>query len=180
MAWNGIGSFVLNPAYSPEVNGNVIDAVRYNGLFTDLAIGLTAALAKNGENVPTANLRMGGYKHTGAANASAAGQYLVWGQPIGINVELNSAGFTFGDTRSNTAVVRATGTAAIVLDGAASIGTGGNILNKGGATTFTVSSGTLTLTGVGPVLSTTLATYGWVNVLKVSATEWWISGIGLS
>lgn len=86
MAWNGIGTFVLDPAFSPEVNGNIIDAVRYNGLFNDLAAGLTAALAKNGENVPTANLRMGGYKHTGAAPAVAAGQYITWEQASGLGV----------------------------------------------------------------------------------------------
>ena len=84
MPWNGIGTFVLDPAFSPEVNGNIIDAVRYNGLFTDLATGLTAALARNGESVPTANLPMAGYKHTGAAAATAAGQYLTYDQAVGL------------------------------------------------------------------------------------------------
>lgn len=83
MPWSGAGSYSLPPAYSPEVNGTVIDATRYNGLTSDVASGITACLAKNGENVPTANLPMGGFKHTGAAVASASGQYLVYGQTGG-------------------------------------------------------------------------------------------------
>lgn len=62
------------------MNGTTIDAARYNGLTGDVATGITACLAKNGENAPTANLPMGGFKHTGAADGGAAGQYLVYGQ----------------------------------------------------------------------------------------------------
>lgn len=80
MPWNGTGSYVLPPAFTPEVNGTVIDAVRYNGTTDDVAGGITAALAKNGENVPTANLPMGGFKHTGAAAGAATGQYLTYQQ----------------------------------------------------------------------------------------------------
>lgn len=79
MPWSGGGTYALPPAYSPEVNGSVIDATRYNGLTADVASGITAALAKNGENVPTANLPMGSFKHTGAGAATTAGDYLVFG-----------------------------------------------------------------------------------------------------
>lgn len=37
-------------------------------------------LDKTGSVTPTANIPMGGYKHTGAGAATASGQYLVWGQ----------------------------------------------------------------------------------------------------
>lgn len=76
MPWNGSGTYSLPPAYSPEVNGDVIDAVRYNGLTTDLATGITNAFAKDGQNVPTANLAMGGFKFTGLAAGAAAGDSL--------------------------------------------------------------------------------------------------------
>jgi hypothetical protein len=89
MPWSGTGTYSLPPAYSPEVNGTVIDAARYNGLTLDIATGLTAALAKNGENVPTANLPMGGFKHTGAADGNAAGQYLTFGNATGSLGNLN-------------------------------------------------------------------------------------------
>ena len=80
MSWSGSGIYNLPGAYSPETVDTVIDPARYNGLTTDLASGITACLAKNGENVPTANLPMGGFKHTGAADGAAAGQYLTYAQ----------------------------------------------------------------------------------------------------
>ena len=83
MAWNGSGTYVLNPSYSPEVNGTTIDAVRYNGLLTDVASGITACLAKNGENVPTANLPMGGFKITGLAAPTTNGDALTYGSSLG-------------------------------------------------------------------------------------------------
>ena len=85
MAWNGVGTYNLPPAFSPEVNGTTIDATRYNGLTTDVAAGITAALAKNGENVPTANLPMSNFKHTGAGDASGTGQYVVYGQTTAVS-----------------------------------------------------------------------------------------------
>lgn len=84
MPWTGTGTYNLPPAYSPEINGTTVDADRYNGLTLDVAAGITASIAKNGENVPTANLPMNAKKHTGAANAAIAGEYLVWGQAVTI------------------------------------------------------------------------------------------------
>jgi hypothetical protein len=100
MAWNGAGTFVLNPSFSPEVTGTVVDATRYNGLTGDIATGITQTINKNGENVPTANLGMGSFKHTGAGAATAAGQYLVYGQVsavldgLSITTTLTGAGVT--------------------------------------------------------------------------------------
>ena len=80
MAWDGTGQYVLNPLYTPEVNGNVVDAPRYNGALTDIAAGITNCVAKDGQNTPTADLPMGGYKHTGVAQAEAAGEYVEFAQ----------------------------------------------------------------------------------------------------
>jgi len=80
MPWSGAGTYSPPAASFPEVNGTLIDAGRYNPTITDLAAGITAALAKNGENSPTANLPMAGFRHSGAGDASVAGQYLVFGQ----------------------------------------------------------------------------------------------------
>ena len=92
MAWNGTGTYVLNPSYSPEVNGSTIDAVRYNGLTTDIATAITNCIAKDGQNIAIANLGMGGFKHTGAAVANASGQYLTWGQ----NAQVGTYTFPLG------------------------------------------------------------------------------------
>jgi hypothetical protein len=80
MSWNGSGTYTLPPLYSPEVNGTVIDASRYNGLTGDVATGINNCLAKDGQNVPTANLPMGGFKLTGLAEPSATGQALLYNQ----------------------------------------------------------------------------------------------------
>lgn len=196
MAWNGLGTFNLDPAFSPEVNGNIIDAVRYNGLFTDAAVGITAALAKNGENVPTANLPMGGYKHTGAANATAAGQYATWeqieglGAAVGIIVQNSqSADYELvatdagkhifhpaADTTARTWTIPANASVAF------GIGAAITFINEGSAGTITIAitSDSLVLAGAGTTGSRTLAAHGVATAVKVTATKWYISGTGLT
>lgn len=85
MPWNGSGTFALPGASFPEVNGTTIDATRFNATLNDAAAGITAALAKNGENAATANLPMGGFKHTGAGDATGTGQYIVYGQASSVS-----------------------------------------------------------------------------------------------
>jgi len=102
MPWDGSGSYYLPPAYTPEVNGTVIDATRYNGTTNDIASGITGALSKTGQNVPTGNLPMGGFKHTGAGNAAATGQYAVWGQAITFGQLTISAGYMILNPYSGT------------------------------------------------------------------------------
>lgn len=196
MAWNGIGTFVLDPAFSPEVNGNVIDAVRYNGLFNDLALGLTATLAKNGENTPTANLPMGGYKHTGAAPATAAGQYVTFEQATGLGIGVGvipqnsqSAAYTLvagdagyhifhpsADTTARTWTIPANASVAY------GVGTAITFINQNGAgvITIAITSDTLRLAGAGTTGNRTLAANGCATAIKVTATEWIISGTGLT
>lgn len=79
MPWNGLGTYVLPPAFSPESNGAVIDAVRYNGLTSDVATGITNALNKNGENSPTANINWGGFKLSNLASPTVNGDAVCWG-----------------------------------------------------------------------------------------------------
>lgn len=62
------------------VAGTTIEAADYNGQVDDVATALTASIAKDGQTVPTANLPMGSYKHTGVGNASAATHYAAAGQ----------------------------------------------------------------------------------------------------
>ena len=46
----------------------------------DIASGINNCVAKDGSNTPTGNLPMGGNKHTGAGQASGAGQYMEYAQ----------------------------------------------------------------------------------------------------
>lgn len=196
MAWNGLGQFVLNPLYSPEVNGNIIDAVRYNGLTADLAAGISASIAKNGENVPTANLPMGGLKHTGVAAATAAGQYLEYSQAIGLGIAVGvipqnskSAAYTLvaedagyhifhpsADTTARIWTIPANATVPYA------IGTAITFVNQNGAgvISIAITTDTLRLAGAGTTGTRTLAANGTATAIKVTATEWLITGTGLT
>jgi hypothetical protein len=118
MPWNGLGTYSLPPAFSPEVNGTVIDAVRYNGLTVDVAAGISNALAKDGQNVPTNNIPWGGFKITGLAQAAALGDALSWGRngslaDLAITNSFSTAvaaPSTFAGTVSFTNTVSYTGT----------------------------------------------------------------------
>lgn len=196
MAWNGTGTYVLNPLYTPEVNGNVVDAVRYNGALNDIAAGITSALAKNGENVPTANLRMGGYKHTGVGLATANGQYVEYSQVLGLGGVLGvipqnsqSAAYTLvsGDAGGHIYHPSADTTARIWTIPANSavpfeIGTVISFVNdsSAGVITIAITTDTLVLGGTGATGSRTLAANGYCTALKVAATRWIISGTALS
>lgn len=79
MARNGSGTYVL-PAGQPVVTGTSISSTTFNTLTSDLANALTQSLASDGQTTPTANLPMGGYKHTGVASGTARTDYAALGQ----------------------------------------------------------------------------------------------------
>jgi hypothetical protein len=78
MARDGNGTYSLPEA--AFVYDTVIDETAVNSDFSDIAAALTASIAKDGQTVPTANLPMGTYRHTGVGNASARDQYAAMGQ----------------------------------------------------------------------------------------------------
>lgn len=196
MAWNGLGQYILNPTYDPEANGDLIDAVRHNGRMNDLATGITACLAKNGENVPTANLPMGGYRHTGAAAAIASGQYVTYEQAVGLGIvpgtipqNSQSAAYTLvltdagkhifhpsADTTARIWTIPANSSVAFP------IGTVVTFVNQdsAGVITIAITTDTMRLAGAGTTGSRTLAANGLATAIKVTSTEWLISGTGLS
>ena len=190
MAWNGLGQYNLNPAFTPEVNGTVIDAVRYNGNTSDIAAGITACLAKNGENVPTANLPMAGYKHTGAAAGTVSGDYITFDQYYGMPQNSKSAAYTFilsdagkhiyhpsSDTTARIWTIPANASVPFL------IGTTISLINDTGAGNITLAIGgtdILSKGGTGSTGSCTLLADGMATVTKVTATRWKISGINIS
>ena len=60
--------------------GVLVLASRMDAEMDDMATSLSNSLAKDGQTTPTANLPMGGYKHTGAGDASARADYVPLGQ----------------------------------------------------------------------------------------------------
>jgi len=83
MAWSG-GTFTrANGATEWQDDaalGIGIEAGLHDAQDNDLATGINTCLTKDGQNTPTANLPMGGFKHTGAGVATANGQYLTYDQ----------------------------------------------------------------------------------------------------
>ena len=72
--WNGVGGWVTDSLSY----GIVPD--RHDTQDTDFQNGINNCLTKDGQNTPTANLPMGGFKHTGAGAATANGQYIIYNQ----------------------------------------------------------------------------------------------------
>jgi hypothetical protein len=84
MAWSG-GTFTRIDGATgwqdDEAAGTGIEAGLMDTAFNDLATdGINQSLNKAGQNTPTANLPMGGYKHTGVADASSNNEYTTQGQ----------------------------------------------------------------------------------------------------
>lgn len=72
MSLNGSGVFVVNSAGQPVVAATLIDATVFNAFTADVATALSTALYKDGQQVPTANIPMGGYRMTGMGAGIAA------------------------------------------------------------------------------------------------------------
>ena len=84
MAWSG-GTFTRVDGTTgwqdDEAAGTGIESGLMDTAFNDLATdGINQTLNKAGQNSPTANLPMGGFKHTGVAEASASDEYTTQGQ----------------------------------------------------------------------------------------------------
>ena len=74
MARNGSGTYSL-PAGNPVTTGTTISSTWANNTLNDIGNAMTASLAYDGQTTPVANLPMGGYLHTGVANATARTNY---------------------------------------------------------------------------------------------------------
>lgn len=72
MSRNGSGIYSL-VAGNPVITGTVVSSTWANNTLSDIATALTGSLAADGQTTPTANLPMGGFKFTGLAAGSAAG-----------------------------------------------------------------------------------------------------------
>ena len=84
-----------------------IEAGRHDTQDDDFATGINACLTKDGTNSPSANLPMGGYKHTGVADATAGDEYLSYKQLLDVSKAVTTAGtspdFTVSLTPAPTA-----------------------------------------------------------------------------
>lgn len=80
MPWNGSGVFSRNGGglglwVTQSAAGIKILSVNHDASDGELATGINTCLTKDGQNVPTANLPMGNFKHTGVAAAANLTDY---------------------------------------------------------------------------------------------------------
>lgn len=80
MPFDGNGNFTPSSPSYPAVSGQSITAAKRNELDLDFATGLTNCVTRDGQSPPTANLPMGGFKLTGLAAGSTAGDSLRYEQ----------------------------------------------------------------------------------------------------
>lgn len=81
MAFNGSGTFNRLYSWVQDKNNNInISSTEMDAEDNGFATGLSTCLTKDGQQVPTANLPMGGFVHTGVGNATARTHYAVAGQ----------------------------------------------------------------------------------------------------
>ena len=81
MAFNGSGTF--NRVHSwvdDKANSIPVTASRTDAEDDGFATGLSTCLTKDGQTTVTANLPMGGFRHTGVGNGAARNDYLAVGQ----------------------------------------------------------------------------------------------------
>lgn len=63
------------PSGNPVTTGTPISSSDHNNTMSDIANGLTQSLSKDGQTTPVASLPMGGYRHTGVGDGTAADNY---------------------------------------------------------------------------------------------------------
>ena len=74
MPFNGSGSFSLIFNWQQDALNNInISSSRMMGQENDIAAGLSLCLTKDGQQTPTANIPMGGFRFTNMGNANAQG-----------------------------------------------------------------------------------------------------------
>lgn len=83
MPLNGSGSYSA-PAnsWNPAVSGTTINSTDWAALLADLSTALSTALYKDGQQIPTANIPMGGFKLTGLAAGTGAGNSVRYEQVL--------------------------------------------------------------------------------------------------
>lgn len=76
MGWNGSGGYTRQENFSADSSAGIkILATRMDTEFDDVASAITLAFARNGQNSPTTNLPMAGFRLTNVGAAASAEDY---------------------------------------------------------------------------------------------------------
>ena len=92
----GNGSGTYTRPQSDYIPGTTILATSVNSDLNDMAQALTASIARDGQTIPTANMPMGNFRHTGVSDGSARTDYAALGQT-------QNGAFLWGNTAGGTA-----------------------------------------------------------------------------
>lgn len=94
MPFNGSGVFVRNYSWVADAAANIpITASRMDNDTNDITgNGLGLCLTRDGQGIATANLPMGGFRHTGISDGTAVTQYASVGQIQGGKITFAAAG----------------------------------------------------------------------------------------
>lgn len=96
MPYNGSGQYnAPSSTWNPAVANTNINPSDWNALLTDLSTALSTAITKDGQTTPTADLPMGGYRHTSVNTAAARNQYAAASQ-------VQDSSFLWGGTSGGT------------------------------------------------------------------------------
>ena len=98
MPYNGTTGTYTAPSlpgsWNPATAGSTASPSDWNTLLADFVTAYTTAICKDGQTTPTANLPMGGFKHTGVGNAAARDSYASAGQVQDNSLKYVAAGGT--------------------------------------------------------------------------------------
>lgn len=89
MPFNGSGTYNLPGA--ALVDGQTVSAPEHNTFRNDVATALTNTITRDGQSPATANLPMGGFKHTNVADASLLTDYLTAKQSLNSSMQYLSS-----------------------------------------------------------------------------------------
>lgn len=120
--------------------GETLTETDLDNFVADLETALTASIAKDGQTTPTANLPMGGFKHTSVANATGRTQYASARQFQDCDLIYGgtAAGTATALTCSLTPAITALATPQLVVVKAASNSSGASTLSVNGTTATTI------------------------------------------
>ena len=77
MGWDGAGNYTRQRNFSADASADIkILASAMDQEFNDFASAMTIALARDGQNTPSANIPMGGYKFVNVGAPTSASDYM--------------------------------------------------------------------------------------------------------
>lgn len=77
MGWDGAGNYTRAQNFSADASANIkILASRVDSEFDDMASAFSNVLTRDGQNAPTANLPMGGFRHVNVGAPTSARNYI--------------------------------------------------------------------------------------------------------